>query len=101
MADESRIRSYKNKGKNTEVKHWFLIRFFQLQLIFNVVTNCVQDMRLKRITQAIELRKAKKDDQLLKRRNISDDEKIQATGESVALITGMTPEEIVQGNNCC
>ncbi|XP_060521920.1 importin subunit alpha-1 [Cylas formicarius] len=76
MGDENRIRSFKNKGKDTE------------------------EMRRRRIGQAVELRKAKKDDQLLKRRNISvaTEEPVSPLQEnnSTSPVT-MSAEEIMFG----
>ncbi|XP_044757189.1 importin subunit alpha-1 [Coccinella septempunctata] len=76
MADE-RIRSYKNKGKNSE------------------------EMRLRRIGQTVELRKAKKEEQLLKRRNIAiEDEDPASPSETNAAANSpvtMSTEEILFG----
>ncbi|GJQ74509.1 alphaKap2 [Trypoxylus dichotomus] len=74
MADENRIRSFKNKGKDTD------------------------EMRRRRITQTVELRKARKDDQLLKRRNISHTEDpTSPLQENTSPLVGMTAEEILYG----
>ncbi|XP_044258258.1 importin subunit alpha-5 [Tribolium madens] len=75
MGDENRIRSFKNKGKDCE------------------------EMRRRRAGQTIELRKAKKEDQLLKRRNISLQEEASTPlqeNNSVSLVT-MSAEEILMG----
>ncbi|CAH0559501.1 unnamed protein product [Brassicogethes aeneus] len=75
MADENRIRSFKNKGKDSE------------------------EMRRRRIGQTVELRKARKDDQLLKRRNISVAEEVTSPlQESNQASPGaMSAEEILYG----
>ncbi|KAK9884563.1 hypothetical protein WA026_007406 [Henosepilachna vigintioctopunctata] len=78
MADENRIRSFKNKGKNSE------------------------EMRLRRIGQSVELRKARKEEQLLKRRNIAVDEEaptspLQEGNNSAASPVPMSTEEILWG----
>ncbi|KAL1494355.1 hypothetical protein ABEB36_009967 [Hypothenemus hampei] len=74
MSDENRIRAYKNKGKDTE------------------------EMRRRRIGQAVELRKAKKDDQLLKRRNITSEEPNSPLQENnVASPVSMSADEIMFG----
>ncbi|VEN64090.1 unnamed protein product [Callosobruchus maculatus] len=74
MADENRIKSFKNKGKDTE------------------------EMRRRRIGQAVELRKSRKDDQLLKRRNISIDDATSPLQESnKSSPISMTADEISYG----
>lgn len=55
-------------------------------------------MRRRRIGQAIELRKAKKEDQLLKRRNITNGESSNVLQESNVQSSDMAPEEIFKGN---
>lgn len=95
MADENRIKAFKNKGKDTEVSETptcctlFYPRFF-----------LIKEMRRRRIGQAVELRKAKKEDQLLKRRNISNDveEPTSPLQENNSTSpTTMSAEEILYG----
>lgn len=59
-------------------------------------------MRRRRIGQSVELRKARKDDQLLKRRNISNDvEEPTAPLQEPNSVspTSMSAEEIMFGKN--
>lgn len=59
----------------------------------------MQEMRRRRIGQAVELRKAKKEDQLLKRRNISNDveEPTSPLQENNSSPIAMSAEEILCG----
>lgn len=55
-------------------------------------------MRRRRIIQTIELRKAKKEDQLLKRRNVGEgDEAANVLQENNIQSTDMGPDEIFKG----
>lgn len=58
-------------------------------------------MRRRRIGQAVELRKAKKEDQLLKRRNIANDveEPTSPLQENNSSPSAMSAEEILYGKN--
>ncbi|KAJ1096562.1 hypothetical protein NDU88_001697 [Pleurodeles waltl] len=77
---EERLKKYKNKGKDTS------------------------ELRRRRVEVSVEIRKAKKDEQILKRRNVTsfdEDECLspeQQKGGNAA-IPPMTLEEIVQGMN--
>lgn len=59
-------------------------------------------MRRRRITQTVELRKARKDDQLLKRRNIAHPEEPTSPLQenNATSPVGMTTEEILYGRYC-
>ena len=92
MGDENRIRSFKNKGKDSEVIH--LLNSKNLVVIWDLL----QEMRRRRAGQTIELRKAKKEDQLLKRRNISlQEEGSTPLQENNTSPTSMTAEDILWG----
>ncbi|CAG9767205.1 unnamed protein product [Ceutorhynchus assimilis] len=75
MGDENRMRSFKNKGKDSE------------------------EMRRRRIAQTVELRKARKEDQLFKRRHMSEvlDEPTSPLQENNVSPVTMTAEEIMFG----
>jgi len=73
-SSESRIKNYKNKGKD------------------------VADLRRQRTEVSVELRKAKKDDQLSKRRNLdSEDELSSPQNDKTNQVPIMTITEIVAG----
>lgn len=58
-------------------------------------------MRRRRIGQTVELRKARKDDQLLKRRNITNlQEPTSPLQENNASTINMSTEEILYGKLC-
>ncbi|XP_069499186.1 importin subunit alpha-8 [Ambystoma mexicanum] len=77
-ADE-RLKKYKNKGKDTN------------------------ELRRRRVEVSVEIRKAKKDEQILKRRNVTsfDNECLSPEQQNSGsqAVTPMTLEEIVQGMN--
>ncbi|XP_021920930.1 importin subunit alpha-1 isoform X2 [Zootermopsis nevadensis] len=73
---QNRLTSFKNKGKN------------------------VDEMRRRRKEVSVELRKARKDDQLLKRRNLStEDDHILPLQENSQSPASLTTEEIIEGMN--
>lgn len=60
----------------------------------------LQEMRRRRIGQSVELRKARKDDQLLKRRNITlpnNEDVVPSVHESAGSPVQMSAEEIMYG----
>jgi hypothetical protein len=60
--------------------------------------NLLQEMRRRRQEVNVELRKVRKDDQLLKRRNLStEDESALAQQEKSQSPASMTIEEIIEG----
>ena len=76
--ENERIKTYKNKGRD------------------------VDEMRRRRNEVSVELRKAKKDDQMLKRRNVAiDDEPTSPLGDSTnkSNASGLTLVEIIAGIN--
>lgn len=77
-ANENRIKTYKNKGRD------------------------VDEMRRRRTDVSVELRKQKKDDQLLKRRNVAieeDDEPTSPLKDNSNKGPGLTLVEIIAGIN--
>ncbi|XP_053551250.1 importin subunit alpha-8 [Bombina bombina] len=71
---DDRIKKFKNKGKDTE-------------------------LRRRRVEVSVELRKAKKDEQILKRRNVSCFPDEPLSPEQKTMQVAMSLEEMVQGMN--
>jgi len=72
--ENSRLKNYKNKGKDSD------------------------DLRRRRHEVSVELRKAKKEDQMTKRRNLTmDDEPVSPLSEQNNKNVGMTMVEIING----
>ena len=92
----SSLKDFKNKGSDVEVRKCSPSALdFHLIVIF-----CVQEMRRRRTEVNVELRKAKKEEHLLKKRNLElDDEPLSPLQEQNRMAAAnMSIEDIVNGN---
>ncbi len=96
-ANPSRLKDFKNKGRDVEVT--FMKFQVSSQFCDVIVTINIQEMRRRRTEVNVELRKAKKEDHLLKRRNLEvDDEPLSPLQEQNRMAAAnMTIEDIVNG----
>ena len=95
-ANPSRLKDFKNKGRDVEVRKCSPSALdFHLIVIF-----CLQEMRRRRTEVNVELRKAKKEEHLLKKRNLElDDEPLSPLQEQNRMAAAnMSIEDIVNGN---